>query len=141
MGPPNSAICFYPRWSICWGRAARRAIGSKDRHNDIARSAQAMYEEAFFHLLGSLQRRSGLTDLALAGGCAMNSVANGKVRRNTPFRRVYVQSAAGDAGGAIGSAFAVWHKLGGKRNFVMDHAYWGLRLMQRRYGQSWTYTA
>jgi carbamoyltransferase len=43
----------------------------------------------------------------------------------TPFRRVYVQAAAGDAGGAIGSAFAVWHKLGGKRTFVMDHAYWG----------------
>ena len=84
-----------------------------------------MYEEAFFHLLGHLQQRCGLTDIALAGGCAMNSVANGKVRRKTPFRRVYVQSAAGDAGGAIGSAFAVWHKLGGKRNFVMDHAYWG----------------
>ena len=84
-----------------------------------------MYEEAFFHLLDVLQKRSGLTDLALAGGCAMNSVANGKVRRMTPFRRVYVQAAAGDAGGAIGSAFAVWHKLGGKRTFVMDHAYWG----------------
>src|SRR5436190_12497352 len=55
----------------------------------------------------------------------MNSVSNGKVRRNTPFRRVYVQSAAGDAGGAIGAAFAVWHKLGGKRSLVMDHAYWG----------------
>ena len=55
----------------------------------------------------------------------MNSVANGKVRRVTPFRRVYVQSAAGDAGGAIGAAFALWHKLGGKRSFVMDHAYWG----------------
>ncbi len=55
----------------------------------------------------------------------MNSVANGKVRRMTPFRRVYVQAAAGDAGGAIGSAFAVWHKLGGKRSFVMNHAYWG----------------
>ena len=96
-----------------------------DRHRDIARSAQAMYEEAFFHLLRILQERSGLADLALAGGCAMNSVANGKVRRMTPFRRVYVQSAAGDAGGAIGAAFAVWHKLGGKRNFVMDHAYWG----------------
>jgi carbamoyltransferase len=66
-----------------------------------------MYEEAFFHLVGELQRRSGLTDIALAGGCAMNSVANGKIRRNTPFRRVYVQSAAGDAGGAIGAAFAV----------------------------------
>jgi carbamoyltransferase len=47
------------------------------------------------------------------------------VRRATPFRRVYVQPAAGDAGGAIGSAFAVWHKLGGRRTFVMDHAYWG----------------
>ena len=55
----------------------------------------------------------------------MNSVANGKVRRKRGFRRVYVQAAAGDAGGAIGSAFAVWHKLGGKRSFVMDHAYWG----------------
>jgi carbamoyltransferase len=55
----------------------------------------------------------------------MNSVANGKVYRNTPFRKVYIQSAAGDAGGAIGAAFAVWHKLGGKRGFVMDHAYWG----------------
>jgi carbamoyltransferase len=55
----------------------------------------------------------------------MNSVANGKVRRMTPFRRVYVQSAAGDAGGAIGAAFALWHELGGGRSFVMDHAYWG----------------
>ena len=63
--------------------------------------------------------------MALAGGCAMNSVANGKVRRMTPFRQLYVQSAAGDAGGAIGAAFAVWHKLGGARSFVMDHAYWG----------------
>jgi carbamoyltransferase len=84
-----------------------------------------MYEDAFFHILGTIQQQSGLTDLALAGGCAMNSVANGKVRRMTACRRVYVQSAAGDAGGAIGAAFAVWHKLGGDRGFVMDHAYWG----------------
>jgi carbamoyltransferase len=47
------------------------------------------------------------------------------VRRMTSFRRVYVQAAAGDAGGAIGAAFALWHKLGGDRSFVMDHAYWG----------------
>jgi carbamoyltransferase len=55
----------------------------------------------------------------------MNSVADGKVRRKTPFTRVYVQAAAGDAGGAIGAACGVWHQLGGKRSFVMDHAYWG----------------
>lgn len=95
------------------------------RHRDIARSVQAMYEEAFFNLLTVVHRRTGVPDLALAGGCAMNSVANGKVRRQTPFRRLYVQSAAGDAGGAIGAAFWVWHKLGGARTFVMDHAYWG----------------
>jgi len=97
----------------------------EDRHRDIARSVQAMYEEAFFHLIGRLHQRHGLDELTLAGGCAMNSVANGKVRRLTPFRRLYVQSAAGDAGGAIGAAFALWHKLGGARSFVMDHAYWG----------------
>jgi len=95
------------------------------RHQDIARSAQAMYEEAFFHVLDTAQRRSGVVDLALAGGCAMNSVANGKVRRVLPFKRVYVQAAAGDAGGAIGSAFTTWHKLGGPRQFIMDHAFWG----------------
>lgn len=95
------------------------------RHRDLARSAQAMYEEAFFHLLNRLHSRHGLDTLALAGGCAMNSVANGKICRNTPFKKIYVQSAAGDAGGAIGAAFVVWHKTGGQRSFVMDHAYWG----------------
>ena len=124
-GSPEFGDLFSPALEQLLGPRRAPSDRLEDRHHDIARSAQAMYEEAFFHLLGNLQRRSGLTDLALAGGCAMNSVANGKVRRNTPFRRVYVQSAAGDAGGAIGSAFAVWHKLGGKRNFVMDHAYWG----------------
>jgi carbamoyltransferase len=97
----------------------------EERHRDIARSAQTMYEEAFFHLIRTLQAQSGLTDLALAGGCAANSVANGKVRRKTPFRRVFVQAAAGDAGGALGAAFSVWRKLGGGRSFVMDHAFWG----------------
>ena len=95
------------------------------RHKDIARSVQAMYEEAFFHLLNVLHKRNGGDNLCLAGGCAMNSVANGKVFRNTPFKKVYIQSAAGDAGGAIGAAYTVWHNLGGKRGFMMDHAYWG----------------
>jgi carbamoyltransferase len=95
------------------------------RHKDIARSVQSVYEEAFFNLLNVLHMRHGSVNLCLAGGCAMNSVANGKVYRNTPFEKVYIQSAAGDAGGAIGAAYSVWHKLGGSRRFVMDHAYWG----------------
>jgi carbamoyltransferase len=124
-GSPEFGDLFAPALEALLG--PRRAPNDllEDRHRDIARSVQCMYEEAFFHLIGRLYERFGLDNLALAGGCAMNSVANGKVRRMTPFRRVYVQSAAGDAGGAIGSAFALWHKLGGARSFVMDHAYWG----------------
>jgi carbamoyltransferase len=124
-GPPEFGDLFAPALEELLGARRRPDEPLEDRHRDIAHSAQRMYEEAFFHLLAVLQKRCRLTDLSLAGGCAMNSVANGKVRRMTPFRRVYVQAAAGDAGGAIGSAFAVWHKLGGKRSFVMDHAYWG----------------
>ena len=124
-GSPEFGDLFAPALEALLGPRRAPDDPLEDRHRDIARSVQAMYEEAFFHLIGALQKRYGLTDLALAGGCAMNSVANGKVRRMTPFRRVYVQSAAGDAGGAIGAAFALWHKLGGTRSFVMDHAYWG----------------
>jgi carbamoyltransferase len=107
------------------GRAPDEPLS--DRHRDIARATQAIYEDTFFHMIEHLQATTGLTDIALAGGCAANSVANGKIRRRTAFRRVYVQSAAGDAGGAIGAAFATWHQLGGRRAFIMDHAYWGPR--------------
>lgn len=124
-GAPNFDNLFSAKLETLLGPRRKPTNPLEDRHRDIARSIQAMYEEAFFHLIGKLQQDHGLTDIALAGGCAMNSVANGKVRRMTPFRRVYVQPAAGDAGGAIGAAFALWHQLGGDRSFVMDHAYWG----------------
>jgi carbamoyltransferase len=100
----------------------------EDKHRDIARSAQATYENAFFNLLRALHQRYDTDAVVLAGGCAYNSVANGKVFERSPFKKVYVQSAGGDAGGAIGAAFATWHKVEGdkaKRHFVMDHAYWG----------------
>jgi carbamoyltransferase len=122
---PQAGDLFSPALEELLGPRRRAEDPLEDRHRDIARSVQAMYEEAFFHLIGLLQQRFGSTNIALAGGCAMNSVANGKIRRMTPFRRVYVQSAAGDAGGAIGAAYAVWHKLGGGRSFIMDHAFWG----------------
>jgi carbamoyltransferase len=124
-GSPEFGDLFAPALEQHLGPRRHPSGQLEQRHHDIARSAQGMYEEAFLHLLVTLQKQCQLTDVALAGGCAMNSVANGKIRRKTPFQRVYVQAAAGDAGGAIGSAFAVWDKLGGKRSFVMDHAYWG----------------
>jgi carbamoyltransferase len=124
-GSPEFGELFSPALADLLG--PRRAPDQKldDRHRDIARSCQAMYEEAFFNLLNALHAKHKLPNVSLAGGCAANSVANGKVRRMTPFKKVYVQSAAGDAGGAIGAAFSVWHKSGGKRSFVMDHANWG----------------
>ncbi len=124
-GLPDVGDLFSPALEDLLGPRRKPGEPLEDRHRDIARSVQAMYEEAFFNLIEPLQRKTGTTDLALAGGCAANSVANGKVRRMTPFKRVYVQSAAGDAGGAIGAAFAVWDKAGGQRKFLMDHAYWG----------------
>jgi len=124
-GIPEFTDLFSPALEQLLGPRRQPSDQLEDRHRDIARSVQAMYEEAFFHLINELQQKSGLTDIALSGGCAMNSVANGKIRRLTNFRCVYVQAAAGDAGGAIGAACTVWHQKGGARSFVMDHAYWG----------------
>ena len=96
------------------------------RQQNIAASLQAVYEEAFFHILNDLYDRTHRKTLCLAGGCALNSVANGQIVARTPFEMVYIPPAAGDAGGAIGAAFAVWNQeLGNPRSFVMDRADWG----------------
>jgi carbamoyltransferase len=95
-------------------------------HEDVARSLQAMLEEAYLHLIGTLWERSQLPRLCLAGGVALNAVANGRILNETPFSDLYIQPAAGDSGTAVGAAFAVWHdKAGGARGFVMNHAAWG----------------
>jgi len=96
------------------------------RHMNVAASLQAMYEEAAFHVLNDLYDRTQLRSLCLAGGCALNSVANGKLSDRTSFERLYVPPIAGDAGGAVGAAYVVWHQtMGQRRSFVMDRADWG----------------
>jgi carbamoyltransferase len=97
-----------------------------DHHKNIAASMQAMFEEAFFSLLEALHKKTGKARLCIAGGCGYNSVANGLIFDRSPFRDVYIQAAAGDAGGAIGAAYWIWNQeLHKPRSFVMDHAYWG----------------
>src|SRR5437588_4675859 len=83
----------------------------EQKHKDIARSVQATYEKAFFALLQALHKLHPSDNLALAGGCAMNAVANGKIYRRTPFKKMYCPAAAGDAGGAIGAAAVVRAEL------------------------------
>ncbi len=124
-GEPKVGTLYSPALVDLLGPVRQKGEELSQYHRDLARSVQAMYEEAFFHLLNTLHVRHRLDDLSLAGGCAMNSVANGRVYRNTPFKRLYVQSAAGDAGGAIGAAYAAWVQSGGSGRFHMDHAYWG----------------
>ncbi|MFN9644477.1 MAG: carbamoyltransferase [Cyanobacteriota bacterium] len=99
----------------------------EQRHMDIARSAQSVYEDAFFNLLSSLYQKYQSPYLCIAGGCGANSVANGKISQQTPFNSVYVQAAAGDAGGALGAALDVWHKLSKSRCEPMLTAYLGFR--------------
>ena len=128
-GSPSVGALFAPELEKLLGPAREPSEPLTQEHRDIAHSVQAMYEEAFFHLLNHLHARHGFDAVAIAGGCGMNSVANGKVRLRTPYQRVYIQSAAGDAGGAIGAAFSVWHEAGGPagqmRGPAHDHAYWG----------------
>ncbi len=106
------------------GPQREKGAALEQKHRDLARSAQAMYEEAFYAMLTSLHAKYKCDNLALSGGCAMNSVANGKVYLNSPFKRMYLPASAGDAGGAIGSAFVVSRQLN-REKFVMDHAYVG----------------
>ena len=128
-GSPYVGTLFSHDLEKLLGPARTKDQELTQKYKDIANSVQTMYEEAFFHLLNKLYEKYNLDNLAIAGGCAMNSVANGKVLLKTPFKKIYVQAAAGDAGGAIGAAMMTWHKIGGekskKRIAPHNHAYWG----------------
>ncbi len=96
------------------------------RHEDLAASIQRVYEECAFHVLRGVHASTGSDSLCLAGGCAMNSVANGRIRDNTPFKRVFIQPAAGDNGTALGAALEAWHASGPRAaGAPMTHSYWG----------------
>lgn len=108
------------------GPARQKSEPLTARHHDLARSTQAVYENAFFNLLRAVYAKHGCENLALSGGCAFNSVANGKITLETPFKRVYVQSAAGDAGGAVGAALHAHHAISTEKTHVyLRHAYLG----------------
>lgn len=125
-GEPVIGPLYSDRWECLLGPARKPDEEITKRHENLAASLQAVFEEVYFSLLNKLHERTKLKKLCLSGGCAMNSVANGKIFDRTPFTGVYIQSAAGDAGTAIGSAFYVHHQiLGHPRLFVMEHSYWG----------------
>ena len=108
------------------GPARKEGEPLDQRHRNIAASMQAALEEVLAAHWSALAKKTGQKSLCLAGGVAFNCLANGKIFDRSPFERVYVQPAAGDAGLSVGAAFAVNHQvLGRPRDFVMDHAAWG----------------
>jgi carbamoyltransferase len=97
-----------------------------ERHQNIASSAQKVLEDVVLHLLEGLHKQTGEESLCLAGGVAFNSVMNGRIINESPFKRVFIQPAAGDAGCSLGAAFLTHNMiLKNRRVFEMDHAYWG----------------
>ncbi|MGD2245810.1 MAG: carbamoyltransferase [Candidatus Aminicenantes bacterium] len=97
-----------------------------EHYADIAASIQRVTEEILLKLANSLHKETGKKNLCMAGGVGLNSKANGRILRETPFEKMFIQPAAGDGGGALGAALHVYHGIMGQpRTFVMEHAYWG----------------
>lgn len=105
----------------------------EQRHMDLAQSIQAVTEEVVLRLAKNVHKETGNEYLCLAGGVALNCVANGRILREGPFKGIWIQPAAGDAGGALGAALAIWHQYLGKERKVggamdgMKGAYLGPR--------------
>jgi len=106
-----------------WNEATAKV---NQHYADIAASVQFVTEEIILKMAQHAYELTGSKNLCMAGGVALNSVANGRIARETPFEHIYIQPAAGDSGGALGAALYAQHVLLGKpRRFVMEHAYWG----------------
>ena len=117
---------FFTRETGLPDDATASAVERNQYYADVAASVQATTEEAILRIARYLHERTGSKRLCMAGGVAYNSVANGRILRETSFEELYIQPAAGDSGGALGAALYVYHVLLGKpRAFTMDHAYWG----------------
>jgi carbamoyltransferase len=116
-----------------------------EHYADVAASIQVVTEELVLDMAKELRRSTGLDKICMAGGVALNSVANGRILRESGFKELYIQPAAGDGGGALGAALYVHNALlGGERSPVMGHAYWGEEYSQaeaaeqlREAGVSW----
>ncbi len=108
------------------GAAKKPREQTTKREENIAASLQKVTEEVIMHLLNILYGKFPSKNLCFAGGVAMNSVANGKIHKETPFKNIFVPVGAADNGTAFGSAFYLWNQiLGNKRSFELKHAYWG----------------
>ncbi len=122
-GSPRIGRIYSDKLVETFGPARERGTEMTKHYEDVAAALQKRFEEVYLHVVDRLQVRTGMTNLCLAGGVALNAVANGRIRPETGFEGLYVQPAAGDSGTAVGAAYYVWNQeLGRPRSFVMTHA-------------------
>jgi len=131
-GSPTIGQIFSDKFIEILGPARSKGEPLASRHEDIAASLQARLEEVSFEILRRLHDRTQLDRLCLAGGVAYNSVMNGKILLNTPFKEIYIQPAAGDAGTAVGVCYYIYNSmLRQPRSYVMEHPYTGPEFSNR----------
>jgi len=132
-GTVRLARHFSDRMEKSFGKPRIPYSEMTQRDMDLAFALQHRFEEVFFHLINQLHKLVPLDDLAMAGGCALNSVANGKIFDRSPFRRTYIQPAAGDEGLAIGAALHTYHSvLKQPRRHELKDAYLGPEFSESR---------
>lgn len=125
---PGVARLFSSAFEDTFGPARRGGEELEQKHKDFATSVQRLTEELILHILAHLYQRTGLDRVCIAGGVAQNSVANGKITRQTPFKEVYIPSAGHDAGIAMGAALYVYNQiLGQPRQPAIWSAYTGAK--------------
>jgi carbamoyltransferase len=125
-GEPKIGTVFSSKMMQTFGEPRAPGAEILPQHLDLAASVQTVLEANYFALLRHVQKATGQKRLCLAGGVALNCAANGKIFEETPFREIYIQPAAHDAGTSIGAALYVWHQiLGHPRSFIMRHVYYG----------------
>lgn len=113
---PNISKVYTDLFEELFGNSRKKNDELLQKHKDIASSAQAVYEYILFYILNSLQKKTNNMNLCLSGGCAMNSVANGKILKNTNYKNIYINFAPSDSGGAIGAALLALKKINQKIN-------------------------
>ena len=130
-GSPSIESLFTDDWSDLLGKPRAKGDELEQWHIDLATSVQRLTENVIFHMLNHLHAKTGLDNICITGGVAQNSVANGRILENTPFKNIYVPSAGHDAGTSIGSALYLYNQiLGNERLPETTTAYFGKKSTQ-----------
>ena len=131
-GSPSIDSLFTENWESLFWKPRVKGDKLEQCHIDLATSVQRFTENIIFHMLNHLHAKTGLDNICITGGVAQNSVANGKILENTPFKHIYVPSAGHDAGTSIGSALYLYNQILGKNRLPeTTTAYFGKKATQK----------